>query len=716
MAKTGVSDEAAHNPGSLIGEPRRVPGTGPAGSEALVSRAEGLLRVGRLAEAEGVLNGVLAFSPRVHAALHLLALIAWQKGEQTRSIDLYRQAISINGKVAAYHGNLGNAYFETGDMAEAARCYRRVLALEPCSAQARFALGITLLTQNDFAAAATVLLAAAKLQPDHADTHLNLGIALTKLGESEKAVAHCRRSIALDPGYGAAHLRLAIALRLNGQPEATHEPIVCAVEIAEADYRRAVAMLPLNQSGEETPPRQQATMLVAQVLKRLRESGDLLCEIGEYDAAIACYERASALNPRSGTLLHAIGQAQIPQGRLPEARAAFLRAIELQPDNPDHYAQIGRTYQFEGRFEEANGWFEKALARRPDHPDTHLNLALMKDAADREGRIRQLEQSLSEGPEDPGRRAGINFALAKLHEEGGDHDRAFLCVTIGNDFKKRQYPFRSADFTAAVDRIIAEFSRELFAAKAGIGSDSDRPVFVVGMPRSGTSLVEQILASHSAVHGHGELQTLHDIADAIAQRIGCGMPYPECIAGLDRAIAGEIARDYLARLEPEAGGIARSVDKMPHNFLHLGLISLLFPRARLIHCRRDPRDTCLSLYFIDFGPRHPFSYDLGQLGRYYRDYERLMAHWHAVLPISILDVPYEALVADQEGWSRQLVDFVGLPWDDRCLAFYETRRPVITSSAWQVRQPIYTSSIGRWRPYEEHLKPLFDSLGIEAPN
>jgi hypothetical protein len=244
-----------------------------------------------------------------------------------------------------------------------------------------------------------------------------------------------------------------------------------------------------------------------------------------------------------------------------------------------------------------------------------------------------------------------------------------------------------------------------------MGDPSEQPVFVVGMMRSGTSLLEQILDCHPQVHGHGERNEIAQIAMALQQ--AAGAPYPGCLATVDAATVAKYAAGYLAFLRKDAPDALRSIDKLPHNFSHLGLISLLFPRARIIHCVRDPLDTCLSNYFTDFNEKNTFTYDLPALAHEYREYRRLMAHWLAVLPNPVLEVPYEGLVDDLESWSRRAVAFLGLDWDNACLAFHENKRPVFTKSLWQVRQPLYRDSVGRWRRYARHLGPLFDGLGLE---
>ena len=323
---------------------------------------------------------------------------------------------------------------------------------------------------------------------------------------------------------------------------------------------------------------------------------------------------------------------------------------------------------------------------------------MMHASTNRKERIRALEHALSVSSLTPDDSVILHFALGKLYDDEGEYDSAFRYFKAGNELRKAGHGFSLNEEPAFVERSIAAYQRELFAEFRGVGNESARPVFVVGMMRSGTTLVEQILASHPQIHGHGELEGIRWIAQSLGGQ------------ALDDDTIRRLAAQYLAGLERDAGESIRSVDKMPHNFRFLGLITLLFPRAKLIHCVRDPRDTCLSCYFHDFGIRNTFTRDLEELGRFYRTYRRLMAHWHAVLPAPILDVPYEELVVNQEFWSRKIVDFVGVSWDARCLEYHKNDRPVVTSSFWQVRQPIYSSSIGRWRHYEKHLGPLLKVL------
>lgn len=303
--------------------------------------------------------------------------------------------------------------------------------------------------------------------------------------------------------------------------------------------------------------------------------------------------------------------------------------------------------------------------------------------------------------------AALHFKLGTLLDKAGQYPAAFAHVQRANELRDHQ--FDSAAFGAFVDDLIRTFSPEFVRAMARARHGSTRPLFIVGMPRSGTSLVEQILASHPQVQGAGELEDIRLLMAQLPARVQ--QPFPACFAALTPTLCDELAQPYLDRLTQLSAQARYVSNKMPENFLHLGLVAMLFPQARVIHCRRDPLDTCLSCYFNDFSGSHAYAYDLADLGRYYHHYQRLMDHWRAVLDLPILELDNEALVADQEGMTRRLLAFCELPWDAACLRFYEHDRVVNTLSYRQVRRPITDVSIGRWRHYAEYLGPLKQALG-----
>jgi hypothetical protein len=319
----------------------------------------------------------------------------------------------------------------------------------------------------------------------------------------------------------------------------------------------------------------------------------------------------------------------------------------------------------------------------------------------------------------PGDAVVLHFGLANLRQRAGDYDAAFDHFRQGNAirrglFEKTGTAFDPAAHRRRIDWLIRTFTPEYFRQVEGVGVGDESPVFIVGMPRSGTTLVEQILSQHPQVFGAGELRDIDRLAEELTGPIMAAGGDGAALARLARQKGQDLAQRHLQRLIQLGGGAVRVLDKMPINFLHLGLIATLFPRARVLHCRRDPLDTCVSCYCQYFHALN-FTWDLADLGNYYRQYERLMAHWQTTLPLRLLDVSYEELVNNQEAVSRRLVDFCGLDWDERCLAFYESRRPVHTQSTLQVRRPMYASSVGRWKRYEKHLQPLQDALTDSPP-
>ena len=329
--------------------------------------------------------------------------------------------------------------------------------------------------------------------------------------------------------------------------------------------------------------------------------------------------------------------------------------------------------------------------------------------------IDTLEAALTREKLRDSRRANIHYALGKAYDDCGEYDKAFEHFEHANEIEARRYRFNRERHVIALQKVKDHFPAALFERFAGAGSTSERPVFVVGMPRSGTTLVEQIIASHPSVHGADELTMIQQCTDRLAAEFGSERPYPECIGDIDAATIARFADEYLAHLRTHSTSALRVTDKMPANFWHLGFIALLFPHARVVHCRRDARDVCVSNYFQQYAQAHHYTYKLADLGLYYSSYRSLMRHWRSVLPLRMYEIDYERLVEDQETQSKKLIEYCGLEWDERCLEFHKTRRTVFTASHWQVRQPMYRRSSQRWKHYESHMGELFEALEVDEP-
>jgi tetratricopeptide (TPR) repeat protein len=423
------------------------------------------------------------------------------------------------------------------------------------------------------------------------------------------------------------------------------------------------------------------------------------------------------MEPTSATLASALAFRRAGDlGQAEEVYNQILQADPLQVEALQGLAgiayQLGRYDQ--GRFDEARTHFLKALALQPDFAPATFFLARDGRQPFTDADVARIEQLLRRDSLPPRDRINLHFALGRLHDRAKAFDEAFHHCDQGNTAKKEVLrlqgnTFQSAAHAQFIDRLIASFDPEFFRRVCSFGSDSELPVFIVGMPRSGTSLVEQILASHPAVFGAGELRNMKRFVAELPAELSSPAEFPECLDRLDQETSRRLAERYLERLRLLGGEKLRVTDKLPMNFHQLGLIAALFPRAQIIHCRRDARDVCWSCYFQNFRDIH-FACDLKALGAYHRQYERLMTHWREVLPVPVLEVCYEELVENPERGSREIVAFCQLPWHEECLTFYRTPRSVRTASNMQVRQPVYKRSVGYWKNYEAHLGPLFEAL------
>ena len=407
---------------------------------------------------------------------------------------------------------------------------------------------------------------------------------------------------------------------------------------------------------------------------------------------------------------NALGAVQFAAGEIDAAAQSFEQALAIDADSADALDNLGLIWAARGDRSRAESNFERALACNPAHGPAWRDLAALEHGPDAARALAsRLEAMLATLPDTAPARVPMGFALGRLADLMGDYERAFTAFAAANATRRANTPYDSAAQARFIDSLMKVFDARFFAAEQSAGSDSERPLFIVGMPRSGTSLIEQILASHRHIHGAGELTFFPEQVTRLPALLGSSRPFPQCLTG-DRAALSALATDYLALLEARGNEARRVIDKMPYNFLYLGLIAVLFPRARVIHCRRDAMATCFSLFTHDLAGSHPYAYALEDLAGAYAGYERLMAHWRHCLPLTMLEIDYEALVDDLGAGARTLVEFTGLPFDAACLDFHRNPRAVTTASQWQVRQPVYATAKTRWTRYRGQLEPLAAAL------
>jgi tetratricopeptide (TPR) repeat protein len=639
-------------------------------------------RAGQPIEAERLFRMVLAAEPRHADSLYFLGLIAYQSGRYDIAIERIGQAIPIKQGVPFYHYTLGNALRAQGRVAEAAAQFEHALALKPDYVEAHNNLGLILNEQGKRDEAVAHYERALAINPDSANVHANLGLVLAAQGRIVDAIAHYQRALALDPNHANAHYSLGLALAAQGR-----------IADAIAHYQRVLALNPRHTYAHNNL----AAALIAQ---------------GRIAEAIPHYECVAALKPDDADAHSNLGTALAETGRATEAMAHLERALALNPGHADAHNSLGNMFKDEGKFDEAMTHYGLAIAIRPDFGEAHLNRSEIKSFRAGDADLTMLETLAGRNDLSENTALRIHFALAKALEDTGDFIRAFEHLRQGNTLKRRQIDYRERMVLSLFQRVSTVFDRSLMSRFEGKGDPSPVPVFVLGMPRSGSSLIEQILASHPQIHGAGELTDFEEAAGSVFRTGGRTVEYPECVPLMDDSAPRRIGQSYLGRLPAVADGKIRIVDKLPGNFVNIGLIRLALPDARIIHTMRHPIDTCVSCYSKLFTIGHHYTYDLAELGRFYRAYSELMTHWRRVLPPgAMLDVSYEDVVDDLEGQARRMIDYCGLPWDDRCIDFHRTSRTVKTASSVQVRKPLFRSSLQRWRKYESGIAPLLDELG-----
>lgn len=575
------------------------------------------------------------------------ALEIHRAGDVSRAERMYEQILQRNPKDGQARRYLGVLYRQTGRPLESERELRRVMRQSPASAEICGELALTLGQMGRLGEAEQLLLQAIKIDPKSMEPYFHLGKLYAAQFNTERAVWAFRHAVRLAPQNAEAHAQLGQAYMNHGIST------------------RAVEHLKIARAGQPNKPELLNNLALAQRLH------------GDLDAAIATYEEVLRLRP--GNPWSMAGLAEIHESRRDYDRVVAIIDPELKkPDVNPHVASVfGRISKRIGRQEEAADLLRKLVAQ-PSMPKQFRSLLAM--------------------------------SLGQVLEDLGEYDEAFAAYKLGNDLYEGK--FDQSKYHAILDEMIDTFSAERFKVLPRGSDRTDLPVFIVGMPRSGTSLVEQIMASHPSVFGAGELPDIISMAGRMQTTLGVKALYPRCLVDVTQQQIDGLARPYLEHIRSLGGEHAlRVTDKMPHNFAHLGLIALLFPGSRVIHCRRNPIDVCLSCYTTQLSPVHTYATRLEWLAGAYREYRRLMEHWESILDIPYTQVVYEEMVADQEAQTRRLVDFIGLPFDERCLSFHESARVINTASVDQARKPIYKSSVARWKKFEKHLGPLIEGLG-----
>ena len=621
-------------------------------AERTFEAATKLRERGDLSDAEPLFSVVLAMNSRHFGSLLALGSICSVTDRLDDARRYFTQAIAVNENAAEAHGSLGAVCASAGDFIAATACYDKALALAPEHPGIRYA---------------------------HA-------MHLRALGRKAEAIEQLRRAVSGWPNHLDGHFALGNLLYAEGQDS---EAIECFVRVLQINSRHPEAHNNLANAFQRQ---------------------------GRMERAITHYLAAIEINPTYPDAYGNLGNVYLVLDRLEESIEKNQRALALNPSRFGSHNNQGVAFQALGQFEEAELAFERAVALAPREASVHLNLANMKRFKPGDRRLPGLQKLLSEVESlDVDNQIAAHFAIGKALGDLGQYQDAFRQLLKGNAIKRGTIDYDEPQRLAMFENVRTTFAQDFMKAASGGGDTSWSPIFIVGMPRSGTTLLEQVLASHSKVFGAGELETFKEAIAECVESHGIVPAYPALAAALSRDQIRQLGETYSTRVRARAPTHERIVDKMPLNFIFVGLIHLALPNARFINIRRDPLDNCVSCFSLLFSGSQPFAYDLAELGRYYRGYEAVMEHWHSVLPPGVLiDVKYEDLVDDLEGVARRVLRHCDLDWEDSCRDFHDTKRTVRTASLMQVREPVYRRSIGTWRRYAEFLEPLGRALGIDV--
>jgi tetratricopeptide (TPR) repeat protein len=625
----------------------------------------------------------------------------------------YRKAIKINPHFVEALNNLGNILVDKKQLKEATVVYQKAIKLRPDHSMLLNNLGNSLQLQGENETAIEYFNSAIALEPNYADVYSNLGNAFNGLRDLDNAIQSYRKAISLDSNNKEAHNGLANVHAQNEEYDLAIESFQRALEVdpmhkeaytglgnvlSEQDkweqaincYDRAIIIDPIHK---------EAYVGLCRALRHQRE----------FDKAVIAIRQAQAIDPRNASILTELGFSLNDQGHPDKAIATFGKAINIDPENASAYDGLGIALSDYGEIEQAEQAFRKAFETDPERYEAYRSLAKNKKFTKNDDDMRTMETLYRDIDIKPKNKMHLAFGLGKAYEDLKEYAKSIEFTIEANRIKWESVHFSIENEQDVFDNLKKTFSTDFFIERQEIGNPDPTPIFILGMIRSGTSLTEQILASHSDVYGAGELLDLSKLANELCANSTSKMLL-DCLPKLEAETLGSMAEKYISAIRKHSTKTKHITDKMPQNFVFVGLIKLLFPNAKIIHCTRDPMDNCLSIFKNYFGEGQYYSYDMETLGKYYALYSNLMLHWESVLPNFVYQSNYESLIADPKKETQNLLEFCDLPWEESCLAFHKTKRKVNTASNAQVRQPIYKDSVELSKRYGDTLKPLENAI------
>ena len=679
-----ISDNRVAEAKTILGKILKVD---PKSAEAIHLTGVALHREGKVAAATKAMEQAVALEPRNAVFLGNLCELCRQQGRLDDAIHAGERAISETASSAPALANLGICYYDKKDYDKARSLQERALTLDPDYIPALNNLGSIAKQNKELDVAQEFYERVLAIKPDHVESLSNLGAVQLAAERLDESLATSARVLKINPRYAEAHCNVGAALTLLNRREEANKAYTAATKIRPNYFQAILGLAKLyladNKLFQALKTAQQAVQIQPEDADGHAVLGDVQVALGATDAAAASFSAARRFDPEHIPSILSSGHLAVELGDFNEADACFHEVLRIDEDNLSAKTSLITT-------------------RKIEKGDTAFSdLLNISDEIDDMFDLKAIP---------------LHFALGKGFEDLKEYAKAFEQYVAGCKRKRQHVRFDSEQFENYIGAIKTFFSAEAINEMRGAGCPDDTPIFVLGMPRSGTTLTEQIIASHSKVHGAGEL---HDLLRIARKPPGAqAAAFPASFSSWDSDLLTATGDQYVSGLKRRAPDALRITDKMPANFQLVGLIHLALPNAKIVHIRRNPLDTCLSNFTKNFAhSNQPHSYDLRELGLYYRQYHELMAHWRAVLPDDAwYEIDYENLIHDTEDQARKLLAYCGLEWEQECLDFHNTKRPVKTASVTQVRQPIYKTSVERWRSYSEQLTPLFEALGPLAPD
>ena len=678
--------------------PASQPAANSAAVEADLAAAAQHLQAGRPQHAQSILTRVAKAQPRNPVALHLLGAVALQTGKIEVGVDHIAKAVAFKPDYAEAHYTLGGALMNQGKLDEAVASYRKAIALKPDYANAYINLGIARVNQGEFDEAVVSFRKAVALAPNVAQTHNNLGSALISQGKVEAALACYQQAIALRPDYAEAHYNLGYALKSQGKLERAvlyyRKAIALKPGYAEAHNNLGTALKDLGRRKEAVASYREAIALNPHNAEVHSNLGNALKDQGLHEEAVASHQMAILLRPNFAEAQYNLGAALERQGKLEEAVACYDKAIALKPDYAEAYNNLGAALMGQGRRDEAIARFRRAIEIRPAYFEAYYNHALVHRFRPDDPEIDKLKGLLARGDPSPVQRTRIRFALGKAHDDIGRHAEAFSYYSAANEEMARRVNFDATHHRTGITRIKRAFPERRVSDADASGDAGHVPVFVVGISRSGKTLVESLLTQHEDVYGAGESHEWWNAVKAVLDKYSISTSFPEYVGFLSDDQTREIGEIYMENMIRNSPDSRLFINTMPGNDPFIGLILQALPTARIIYCHRDPMDHCLFVYFYLYKAGHEFSYDLSHLASYYADRHDLMTHWQKLHGDCILSVRYEDLVRNPADVGARIYALCGLDFDPAA-----------------IRHGFTTDEIGHWKHYEPYLGALRQALG-----